>query len=73
MATDRDSKRRGTGEGFLLGELKIAPPLEEFRRRYEKKLRSFENSELQDLTPYREAFALGEEKIRRRLREGKRC
>ena len=60
-------------EGYLLGELKIAPPMGEFRHRYEMKLRSFENSELQDLTPYREAFALGEEKIQRRLREGKKC
>ncbi len=57
----------------MLGELKMAPPLEEFRRRYEKKLRSFENSEEQHLNTYREAFALGEQKILRRLREGERC
>jgi hypothetical protein len=60
--------------GFLLGEFNIGPALEELRRLYEKKLRSFETSEDErKVSSYRRAFALGEEKILRRLEEGERC
>ena len=69
----RRGEKKSTDE-YLLGEFTIAPPLEEFRRLFEKRLRSFETSEDPQKTElYRKAFTLGEEKIARIMEEGEKC
>lgn len=53
---------------FLFSELAIGSPLEEFRRVFAKKLRSFETSDDPALAiAYRRVLALGEEKLQARL------
>lgn len=53
---------------YFLDEVSIAPPLEEFRRVYAKKIRSFEgeNNESQ-IEPYERAFRIGERMLIERL------
>ena len=67
-AASRDANAE---EGYLLAEMAVEPPLEEFRRLFAKKLRSFESdAEGEDtgqVESYRKAFALGEAKILDRL------
>ncbi len=54
---------------YLFSELAVQPPLEEFRRTYAKRLRSFESTdgEGDQLEAYRKAFELTEKKIIERL------
>ncbi len=53
---------------YLFEDLAIAPPLEEFRRLYLKKIRSFESEGKTEVPgPYRHAFELGERKILQQL------
>lgn len=54
----------GPTEEYLLGDVAIAPPLEEFRRTYAKKTRSFtEDGATEQLEAYQKAFELGESLI----------
>ena len=59
---------------FLFEDLTVVPPLEEFRRLFNKKLRAFESGETAgEVEPYRAAFRMGEEKILRQLGEEESC
>ena len=69
-AEDDRQDDTATSSDYLFRELAIDPPLEEFRRLYEKKIRSFELERGSGaIPPYQRAFELGEAKIRRRLGE----
>ena len=63
------SRESSTGEtSYLFDDLAIAPPLEEFRRLYQKKMRSFESEGQEQVPgPYAQAFRLGESKILHQL------
>lgn len=59
---------------YLFEDLTVVPPLEEFRRLFNKKLRAFESGETAgEVEPYRAAFRMGEEKILRQLGEEESC
>lgn len=59
---------------YLLGELAILPPLDEFQRQYQKKIRSFEGSgDSTTAAAYERAFRLGEAQLRQLLTEEGRC
>ncbi len=59
---------------YLFEDLTVVPPLEEFRRLFNKKLRAFESGETSgEVEPYRAAFRMGEERILRQLGEGESC
>ncbi len=59
---------------YYLDEVAIDPPLDEFRRTFEKKIRSFEGEGGEDRrAPYAKAFELGESLIRRELGLGDSC
>lgn len=60
-----------SSDEYLLGEVAIAPPLDEFRRTYAKKTRSFQEDGATDrLSAYEKAFQLGERLIQDALGEG---
>lgn len=59
---------------FLFGDLAIEPPLAEFERVFEKKLRSFESAEdPARAQPYRKAYELGRQKLASLLGGEGRC
>mgnify|MGYP000083921383 CR=1 FL=1 len=62
--------RQEEDQKYLFSELAVQPPLEEFRRTYAKRMRSFESTEEGEgdqQEAYRKAFALAEKKIIERL------
>lgn len=59
---------------FLFGDLAVEPPLAEFERVFQKKIRSFDSAEdPARIVPYRKAHALGKERLERLLGEGGKC
>ncbi|MFN0059244.1 MAG: hypothetical protein ACKVX7_12360 [Planctomycetota bacterium] len=59
---------------YLLGELAIFPPLEEFERQYQKKVRSFEGTgDSTTAAAYERAYNLGAAQLRQMLTEEGRC
>ncbi|MEM7262474.1 MAG: hypothetical protein AAF488_10830 [Planctomycetota bacterium] len=72
--TDLPSSDDASQDEFYLGDVAIDPPLEEFRRTFEKKIRSFEGDGGEDRRePYTRAFELGEAMIQRKLGEAESC
>lgn len=68
------SSQGSEDEPFLFDDLTIVPPLEEFRRLFQKKLRAFESGEDGGQSqPYHQAFELGERLILRQLGEEEGC
>lgn len=72
VPTDPEGSRGdSSADDYLLGEVAIAPPLDEFRRTYAKKTRSFhEDGATDQLAAYEKAFELGERLIQDALGEG---
>ena len=62
------TRREADSAGFLFADLSIDPPLEEFRRVFEKRMRSFEADGADDQTSsYLRAYEIGRAKIERLL------
>ncbi len=53
---------------YFLADVAISPPIDEFKRTYEKKIRSFENDEDSERRkPFEAAYKLGLAKLKKRF------